>query len=188
MHLNLFGIYVLLLWINLFNGTCKDCSKTLKESSFQLTTILTCLAVKYSQDLDETIQNSHGPFSRIWNLISISNVWIVNANMLKLCMGSKCCLTACFICNSKAMCKRISIGNFMWKFRLLKTFFMSTVMHITIRVHLFIFLVVSASDADRTAFVRVVRYLERWSGPGPVQGLVVRYSCWTGPWAVQWRF
>ena len=31
-----------------------------------------------------------------------------------------------------------------------------------------------ASDADRTAFEGVVRFLQKWSSPGPVQGLVVR--------------
>ena len=30
------------------------------------------------------------------------------------------------------------------------------------------------SDADRTAFEGAVRFLQKGSGPGPVQGLVVR--------------
>ena len=29
------------------------------------------------------------------------------------------------------------------------------------------------SDADRTAFEGLVRFLQKWSGPGPVQGLVI---------------
>ena len=44
------------------------------------------------------------------------------------------------------------------------------------------------SDADRTTFGRVVRYLERWSSPGPVQGQVVRYHCCTGPSVVHRHF
>ena len=43
-------------------------------------------------------------------------------------------------------------------------------------------LLVILSDADRTAFEGMVRFLQKWSGSGPVQGLPIGYVV---PCAVQ---
>ena len=46
----------------------------------------------------------------------------------------------------------------------------------------------NTGDTDRNAFGRIVRYLGRWSGLGPVQGQVVRYHCLNSSLVVHWHF